>query len=490
MCMAVFAMRPRYHVRMKYTRLIYVMSLSIPLVAVSPSVAQKAPTAAEVSQTLDRAISYYTSEVATNGGYVYYYSLDLTKRLGEGVATKSQIWVQPPGTPSVGVALLDAYNATKNETYLRRANEAAYALIYGQLKSGAWTNSIDFDPQGQTAAYRNGRGQGRNFSTLDDDISQSSLQFLMRCDQANGFEDQKISEAVKTGLSALLNAQFANGAFPQGWDGPIARQQRIVKASYPSYDWRTEGRIKEYWDMYTLNDGLAGTVSETLLLAHDIYQRQDCLDAVKKFGDFLIMAQMPEPQPAWAQQYGYDMHPIWARRFEPPAIAGRESEDVLITLMRLYRVTGEPRYLAPVEPAIDYLQRSELPDGRMARYYELKTNRPLYMRRTGGRNYVLTHDDSELPKHYGWKNSSKVKPLRRMLAQATSREWPKSPSVKADTARKMIDQLDSRGRWVSRYGGEKLVGQPKFQPAEQYLSSAVFCENVAALSAFLRQQSQ
>ena len=34
--------------------------------------------------------------------------------------------------------------------------------------------------------------------------------------------------------------------------------------------------------------------------------------------------------------------------------------------------------------------------------------------------------------------------------------------------------------------GPRLVGQPKFQPGEEYLSSAVFVENVNVLSAFLK----
>lgn len=63
--------------------------------------------------------------------------------------------------------------------------------------------------------------------------------------------------------------------------------------------------------------------------------------ALEKPGDFLILAQMPDPQPAWAQQYSYDMHPLWARRFEPPAIADRESEDVMLTLMEIHRYTGD-----------------------------------------------------------------------------------------------------------------------------------------------------
>ena len=40
---------------------------------------------------------------------------------------------------------------------------------------------------------------------------------------------------------------------------PVPKQP-VVRASFPSYDWRTEGRVKNYWDMYTLNDNVAGNV--------------------------------------------------------------------------------------------------------------------------------------------------------------------------------------------------------------------------------------
>ena len=36
---------------------------------------------------LRTAVTYYRSNVASHGGYVYYYSLDLSQRWGEGVAT-------------------------------------------------------------------------------------------------------------------------------------------------------------------------------------------------------------------------------------------------------------------------------------------------------------------------------------------------------------------------------------------------------------------
>ena len=442
----------------------------------------------EATRAMHRAASFYRDKVASHGGYVYHYSVDLKQRWGEGQATADQIWVQPPGTPTVGLAYLMAYEATGDRFYLDAAKEAADALSYGQLVSGGWTNSIDFDPRGEKVArYRNGRGRGANNSTLDDGISQTATRFMMRIDRALDFTDKGVHESSQVAITALLNAQFPNGGFPQIWTGPVPNRP-VVKASYPDYDWRTEGKIKDYWNKYTLNDGLAGTVSETLLSAFELTKEARFKAALSRLGDFLILAQMPEPQPASAQQYGDDMHPIWARRFEPAAVTGGESQDALETLLKIYRVTGDAKYLEPIPRALAYLQRSLLPDGRLARYYELRTNKPLYMTRRG-QDYSLTHEDSDLPAHYGWKVDSRLAAIeaRYQALKAGGRDLTAERNVGdlERQVRRILEELDDQGRWVSRYAGERLVGQPKFAPNSLYLSSEVFSRNLETLSLYL-----
>jgi PelA/Pel-15E family pectate lyase len=447
----------------------------------------EAPRRDEVVRVLKQAATYYRNRVASHGGYVYYYSTDLTQRFGEGKASADTIFVQPPGTPTVGMAYLDAFEATGDAFYLDAARETAEALLFGQLRSGGWTQVIHFakPAEGRVGNYRKGSGGNWNFSSLDDDQTQSALKFLIKTDKTLGFQHAEIHDAALYGLDALLHAQFPNGAFPQGWAAPV--QPRPVRtARFPDYDWRTEGKIKNYWDEYTLNDGLAGTVAEVLMVAHQVYGDEKYKAALERLGDFLILAQMPESQPGWCQQYNEAMAPIWARKFEPPAIAGSESQDVMETLIKIARYTGEDKYLDPIPAALRYLNtRCLLPGGQLARYYELETNKPLYM----DENYRLTYDDSTAPSHYGWKHPARLDAIERAYRAAKDGNAvppvAAAPDLKAKV-RRIIQELDQEGRWVSTYAGERLVGQPKFQPGFRYLSSEVFSRNVETLGAYLR----
>lgn len=431
---------------------------------------------------LKKAVEHYRTRVARHGGYVYYTSLDLAERWGEGKATPDQVWVQPPGTPTVGMAFLAAYAATGGRECLDAAREAGAALVHGQLQSGGWTNLVDFGGGGRRAGrYRNGKGGSWNTSSLDDGQTQSALLFLVRLDAALESRDAAVRDAAEYGLSALLKAQFPNGGFPQVWQGPVEARP-VLPAAYPDRDWRSEGRVKNYWDHYTLNDGLAGGVSALLAESQRLTKRDDLLRALEKLGDFLLLARMPEPQPAWCQQYDAAMLPIWARKFEPPAVSGWESQDAIETLLAIHAHTGKRKYLEPLPRSLEYLKSSLLPDGRLARFYELRTNKPLYMTRA----YELTHDDSDLPDHYGWKMPSRLADLEARLAAARSGARPAPPGRPSDAeVRRVIADLDAEGRWVSAYSGERLVGQPKFAPGFRFLSSAVFSSNVELLSRFL-----
>ncbi|MBN9521960.1 pectic acid lyase [bacterium] len=460
------------------------LSLLAVLLLGTPARAQDPTLRADAAKALKAAATFFREKAAVRGGYVYYVTPDLARRWGEGKASPTTVFVQPPGTPAVGEAFLAAHAATGEGYYLDAAKAAAECLAAGQLQSGGWTQTIEFGPAQRVGKYRLGGGGNWNASSLDDDQTQAALRFLARADRALGFKNPVVADAAKYGYAALLKTQFPNGGFPQVFTGP-SPDTPVLKAKYPDFDYRTEGKVKEYWTHYTLNDGLPGTVADALVVAHEVYGEPKYKAALAKLGDFLILAQMPDPQPGWCQQYDREMRPVWARKFEPPAVSGWESQDALETLIRISRVTGEAKYREPVPKGFAYLRKSLLPDGRLARFYELKTNRPLYMDAT----YQLTFDGSAAPAHYGWTQPSRQDAIERQLDEAV-RNVPPRPRARPAEAdvRRVIAALDTEGRWVSLYAGERLVGQPPFATGFRYVSSEVFCRNVALLSDYLRPE--
>jgi len=450
-------------------------------------------------EALLKAVQFFSHDVSAGGGCLWQYSSDLSQREGERQAKASQIWVQPPGTPSVGEAFLEAWLITREPALLKAARSAAHALANGQLVSGGWDYVIEFDPKHRPSrAYRldvaaTGRpaaAKAKNVTTLDDDTTQSALRFLMKIDAVLEFGDAKIHSAVKYALENLLKAQYPNGAWPQRYsEFPVADEFPIKPAAYPPV-WPREHPKLDYRGYYTFNDNTLADLIDTFFLAGEIYRNDEYSQAARRAGDFILLAQMPEPQPAWAQQYNADMHPAWARRFEPASITGGESQGVIRILMSLYRQTADDRYLKPVPRALDYLDRSKLTDGRLARFYELKTNRPLYFTT----EYVLTCKDNDLPTHYGFKISSYVDRLRSEFAQTKSagrstqplwtskRSRPGSSKSLTNQAAKLIDQMDSRGAWTED-GNLRAKGND-VRP-RKIITTRTFMRNLRTLSRFV-----
>ncbi len=448
-------------------------------------------TRAEAEDALRRAVAFFREHVGTNGGYLWRYSADLKVGEGEGAALSTTAWVQPPGTPTVGDAYLSAYSLTSDPNCFEAALETALALAKGQLESGGWDYRIEFQSQRQKYRYRldPDRPSARNVTTLDDDVTQSALRFLMRTDAAAEFKNDQIHDAVIYALKRLEHAQYPNGAWPQRFSEPPAAEKFPARpAAYPDAWPRTYPSI-DYRSFYTFNDNTLADMIETLFLAAAIYNEPHYQALAEKAGGFILLAQMPQPQPAWAQQYNVQMHPAWARRFEPAAVTGGESQGILKTLLKLYQWTGDAKYLEPIPRALVYLKKSQLPDGRLARFYELKTNRPLYFTR----QYELTYDDNDLPTHYGFKVNSSLDAIQATYDRI--KESPPRPlrveekrTVKLTSsltrqARAVVDALDRRGAW-----GEAGTLRTVESYAGPVVESRTFARNVEILARFIAAQ--
>src|SRR5262249_824987 len=112
------------------------------------SASAQGPSRADTLAAMKTATTFMVEKVAVNGGYVWSYLPDMSRRWGELEAKPSMTWGQPPGTATMGHVFLDAYHATGDEYYYRAAEKAGEALIWGQHPSGGWHYMIEFGGEG------------------------------------------------------------------------------------------------------------------------------------------------------------------------------------------------------------------------------------------------------------------------------------------------------------------------------------------------------
>lgn len=451
---------------------------------------------------MEKATAFMRS-ISTQGGYVYLYTPDLQKRTAERPATATQIAIQPPGTPAMGLAFLRAYEATRATVHLNAASAAATALARCQLASGGWHSTADFDlarPNEDGRLYGGDKyihGQIIKHTigtTFDDDTTQSAVRFLLAfvkvTQGSKQTEDMAIQHALDRALSGMMRAQYPNGAWPQMYRGEVRdpKDYPIKKASIPT-DYPRTWPDDDYTRYYTLNDNGHSTCVKTMLIAYQVTGKPEYLESAKRGADFLLLAQLPEPQPAWAQQYNFAMEPAWARSHECPSVCSAESGNVIEALTDLYLETGEEKYLSAAAPAVAWLQRSKIGKNRWARLYELGTNKPVY----GDQRGELVFDKAELSHKsatgYMWESKfnipqvlaeyEKVKSLGRAAILAAA----KTPQKTLPELEVRVDQIlaaqDSQGRWITQERWRKGA------PQEPVISTKAYIQNIEALADYL-----
>ncbi len=154
--------------------------------------------------------------------------------------------------------------------------------------------------------------------------------------------------------------------------------------------------------------------------------------------------------------------------------------------MLLYDKTEEERFLKPIPRAIEYYRSIQLEGGGLARFYEMRTNKPLYFTR----DYELVYTDDDLPTHYGFKVRSKLDQLERRyksLRQDGPSRRSLIRSVKktkmnerlAKQTAEVIQSLDKRGAWV------EPGGMSNYDGVTHIIDTRTYVENISILAAYL-----
>ncbi|MDF1741323.1 MAG: pectate lyase [Verrucomicrobiales bacterium] len=451
------------------------------------------PGETEVLAAMKRAATFYRNNLAVNGGYASQWPEDLSEGRTEGKESPTIISIQPPGTTTIGLSLLRAYRATGDPLFLTQAKEAAACLVQSQLATGGWGSDFDFDPEKQKRYHLRSdllkgdteRGKRSDYSTLDDNKTQSAMQFLVELvNTPDADVSEEIREALEYAWDRLIHYQAPNGAWPQQYSSVSAYSDApVIPVSMPD-SYPPKHPKESYVHFYTLNDNNLLNVVKLLLRAYKLEGDVRYLDSAKRCGEFLFLAQHTGSQRGWSQQYNHEMVPVWARKFEPPAVSSAETMGAVEALFELWVATGESRFIETVSDALKWLEESRLEDGQWARFYELKTNRPLYCE---AETYKVTYDGTNTPGHYGFKISSslrkKIDLIRKELKKdpaniMRSRTRPYSPEEWEKRSRELKGKVRSamkaqteKGYWLNDDEIDARLFSKNMNPMADYIEA-------------------
>ncbi|MCE9667049.1 pectate lyase [Myxococcus stipitatus] len=467
--------------------------------------AASTPLRAKALGRMRNAAKFFHDQVARRGGYAWHQNAtNLSERWGDIQLDEDQIMIQSPGTADVVIAFVEAALADPATPALATyATDAALALRQGQIKSGGWRLYADFKATPTLrACYLNTTANcgcgGCNTTAYDDQATQTALIAMMRADQLLGYANADISASSAYARARVETSQYpTHGGFPQGFSAPVAARPAL-NASYPPSTGTACGLAHcyanayttEYWDDPTLNDNLASAFVEMLYWAKEVYPAQATTyqNMLTAFGGFLRRAQMPQPQPAWAQQYDVQMQPRWARSWEAPAIAGQESQDVMWALLRLYQL--DPSVTAnrdAVGTALDYLENVDhANDTLLYRYIELDDTAPsnigFFTVKAGGYPAQFSTAPPTY-QNYAWEVPSQLAAIRAeyaRLATDTTVMKRSCQKLRADTVQAVDATVDNE-RWITHYPNGPRSGAT---PGDYY-DTGTFVRNLRTLAEFV-----
>src|ERR1035437_7486520 len=407
---------------MRTIKLVSLVMLSVTLSTTGLSAQNGSQLSQEAEQTMLKATRFMVEKVSTNGGYLWYYTPDLSRRWGEMEAYKTMIWLQNPGTTSVGHMLLDAYRATGNEYYYQAAAKAANAIIWGQSNEGGWNYVIDFAGDKSLKQWYNTIGKNgwrlEEFhhyygnSTYDDNITSNAARFLLRMYMTK--MDPTYKPALEKAIIFILKSQYPIGAWPQ---------------RYPlMYDFSKQGH-PDYTSYYTYNDDVIWQNIHFLIQCYLTLGEQRFLDPIKRGMNFYLISQ--DGSGGWGQQMDMNLETAGARTYEPKALLPRNTSAIIQQLLDFYQFTGDRKFLNPIPAAIHWLEQTVLPadkteNGRYthAKFLETGTNKPLYPHRKGSNvkygYYYVDDNDENLLSHYGGKSYINIQELKNEYKRVSS----------------------------------------------------------------------
>ena len=224
-------------------------------------------------------------------------------------------------------------------------------LLKGQCPNGVLQAHYFVFPDGRVEPMRN----PDVIEMPGDEGPASAVVMLVWLSRLSG-DDKYLKAAIRC-AELYIKAQNPNGSWPQAYN---LRTKRVEGLGYG-----------------VLNDGATHTPMDILLLMYHVTNDRKFLDPIVKAGDWVVRIQNKQGGiPGWAAQYDEHDRPCWARGFEPPAISAVYTDWAMRTLIFMYRLTHDEKYLEPMRRLAKWLR--EHPRAKWGRYTDPKTAAPIH----------------------------------------------------------------------------------------------------------------
>jgi len=296
----------------------------------------------------------------------------------------------------------------------KEAVRIAETILLAQRNTGGWSKGYD-QKRKLTEADRKKllSEKGRRDSTFDNGATHSEMRYLAKV--YNATKNKRYKKAFLRGVEFMLDAQFPNGGWPQTHPGGRGYHRDI-----------------------TFNDGAMTFVVAVLKdIAEDKKAfsfvgeklRARCARAVAKGIACILKCQIVVngKKTAWcAQHEKRTLEPRGARPYELASISGHESVGVIKLLMSIDN--PPPEIIDAIQCAVAWFDKSKLegikvvrkedksaPRGfdqfvvkdpsappMWARFYDIRTNEPIFCRRSGQRVKTYAELSAERRTGYTW----------------------------------------------------------------------------------------
>ncbi|WPP39308.1 pectate lyase [Paenibacillus hunanensis] len=240
-------------------------------------------------------------------------------------------------------------------------------------------------------------------STIDNKATYSEIRRLAA--EYSKTKDSKYSAAAIKGINFLFNMQYSNGGFPQ-----------IYKSS--GYHTHITYNDDAMVNVLILLDEVANRKGDFSFIDSGVASKAK--QAVDKGVDCILKTQVTSggKLTAWGQQHdSSSLKPAGARAFEVPSLSASESVGIVKFLKTR---PSNSQINASIKAAEDWFKAVKISGFRYernssdsyivadssstiwARFYELNTNKPIFVGRDGVVKYNLKDIDQERRAGYAW----------------------------------------------------------------------------------------